>query len=606
MRPAEKRIVLPCLLMFAVLLLAGCAGMSSRVTPAQQAAVQHASSLRFSGELKQAAAAWQNLAAQYPHWRDEYLLNAAESYRQLDDWSAAAPVLSEIRRSRLNADDAIQYDLLRASSALANDDPATALQLTANSHSLPKKWQLRALEVHARAQAASGQPLAAARSRLGMNASLGGYARSQNEQQILTLLESVDNSELQSSAAALDANDPMRAWIAEALKNKGSALASTLPQLQNPVGTLLQQSGSAVSAEGYAPPQKVALILPTSGPLAVAGGAVQDGFNTAWKLHPDQSARMQLDVLDTSGTPTGATQAYQQAVASGADLVVGPLAPASVATLFQRAQLSVPLLALNHPDQGLPPEGSAEFALPPEADGVQIAARMNSQGLREAVLFLADASSAQRAARAFRAQFESHGGNIIGTATLARNEVNYADAINALMAEAGPDTGVFIAMPPQQGRLLVPQLRIAKITQPLFATSHIYGVESNPGLDRDLDGVVFCDSPWLFDAQAGLPKRSKLAETNPNAQGPAARLFAFGMDAWALMPYLKWLRQHPGSYLSGATGQLTMDSFGRIHRNPIWARFVNGIAVPVTGGLDVNNATAQPLDNADLKQNVSD
>ncbi len=575
-------------------MLVGCAGTTTRTSPAQQAAVQHASSLQWSGELQQAAQAWKNLAAQYPHWRDEYLLNAAESYRQLDDWASAEPLLAHIRRKRLDADKAIQFDLLRAGAALAQGNAPRALQLTANVHELPDKWRLRALELRARGQAADGQAMAAARSRLAMDAALGGYAKSQNEKQILGLLESIDNNELQDRANALDEHDPMRAWIAEALKNKGSALASSLPQLQNPVGTLLPHGGNAVSAEGYDAPGKVALILPISGPLSAPGLAVQDGFSTAWKAHPEQSAQMQLDMLDSTGTQAGAVQAYQQAVAAGADLVVGPLSPDAVAALFQHGQLPVPLLALNHPAQGLPPDGSAEFALPPEAEGMQIAARMATQGLSEAVLFLADASFAQRAARAFQAQFESHGGKILGSATLARTEVNYADAINALMANAGPATGVFIAMTPQQGRLLVPQLRIAQVTQPLFATSHIYGAESSPGLDRDLDGVTFCDAPWLFNAQPGLPRRSKLTDTDPNAQGPAARLFAFGMDAWALMPYLKWLRKHPGSYLSGATGQLTMDSFGRIHRTPIWARFVNGIAVPVTGALQAEDGGQPP------------
>ena len=593
MRQAQKRVVRSCLIMLALLMLAACAGMSNRTTPAQQAAVQRASALQRSGDMEQAAQAWRNLASQFPHWRDAYLLNAAESYRQLDKWSSVAPLLSQIRRRRLSADGAAHYDLLRAGAALAQNDPAAALQQTANSDSLPDRWRMRALEIRARAQAATGQPLAAARTRLAMNGSLSGYSRNQNEMQILKQLESMDNAKLQTSASTLDARDPLREWIAEALKNKGSALASTMPQLQNPVGTLVPQAGNAVSAEGYDPPHKVALLLPISGPLEAPGMAVQDGFSTAWKKHPGQTSQMELDVLDSTGTQAGALRAYQQAVASGADLVVGPLSPVAVSALFQQGQLPVPLLALNHPDQGLPPQGSSEFALPPEADGVQIAARMTAHGLHEAVLFLADASAAQRAARAFRAQFESRGGKILGTATLPPNEVNYADAINALMAEAGPDTGVFIAMTPQQGRLLVPQLRIAEVSQPLFATSQIYGVESNPGLDRDLDGVVFCDAPWLFNAQPGLPKRSALAEDDPNARGPAARLFAFGMDAWSLMPYLAWLRQHPGSYLSGATGQLTMDNFGRVHRTPIWARFVNGIAVPVTGGLEADDGDSE-------------
>ena len=57
------------------------------------------------------------------------------------------------------------------------------------------------------------------------------------------------------------------------------------------------------------------------------------------------------------------------------------------------------------------------------------------------------------------------------------------------------------------------------------------------------------------------------------------------MDAYALLPYLDWLLSHPDAYLDGATGELTADSFGRIHRLVSWARFENGIALPVDGVL---------------------
>lgn len=572
--------------------LAGCAGMASRPTPAEQSAAAHAAALQDQGRFRDAAQAWQALAAANRGRRDVYLMHAAESYRQLGDWHDAEPLLDRIRRGHLQPDDAIQVDLLRAEDALERHDAARAQQLTADAGTLPPRWRPRAMELRARALAALDQPMAAARVRLAMDAGLSGYDRSQNQQQLLSLLEHMDVNRLQDAAAQLSAHDPMRAWIEQALQHKGSALAATMPELERPVGTLPPQGGDQAAAEGYRAPHSVTLLLPTSGPLQAAGQAVEDGFRTAWARHPERSASMQLNVQDSLGTPSGALQAYQQAVAQGADLVVGPLAPGAVAALFQQAPLPVPLLALNHPDQGLPPDGSAEFALPPEAEGAQVAARMRSQGLTEAVLFLADERWAERAAGAFKAQFRGGGGQVTGSATLARSEVNYADAINALMANAGPDTGVFIAMRPEQGRLLVPQLRIARVKQPLFATSHIYGVEDNPGLDRDLDGVVFCDAPWLLNAQPGLPRRESLADSDPNAQGPAARLFAFGMDAYALMPYLGWLRNHPGSYLSGATGQLTMDNFGRVQRTPIWARFVNGIAVPVTGSLDAEDGSS--------------
>ena len=65
----------------------------------------------------------------------------------------------------------------------------------------------------------------------------------------------------------------------------------------------------------------------------------------------------------------------------------------------------------------------------------------------------------------------------------------------------------------------------------------------------------------------------------------SARLFAFGMDAYALLPYLDWLLANRDAYLDGASGQLAIDGFGRIHRVLTWARYSGGVARPVYGAL---------------------
>jgi len=127
---------------------------------------------------------------------------------------------------------------------------------------------------------------------------------------------------------------------------------------------------------------------------------------------------------------------------------------------------------------------------------------------------------------------------------------------------------------------------------PVFATSHIYEGTDNAGSNRDLEGVEFSDAPWLFNAQPGLPNHDDIATQLPAAQGSAARLFAFGMDAWNLVPYLDWLRAHPGSYLPGASGQLTADQFGRVRRVLIWAKFQDGLAKPIGGSLQMDDVPA--------------
>jgi hypothetical protein len=64
------------------------------------------------------------------------------------------------------------------------------------------------------------------------------------------------------------------------------------------------------------------------------------------------------------------------------------------------------------------------------------------------------------------------------------------------------------------------------------------------------------------------------------------------MDAWNLAPYVDWLRAHPGSYLPGASGQLTADQFGRVRRVLVWAKFQDGLARPLNGSLQMDSAPA--------------
>jgi outer membrane PBP1 activator LpoA protein len=202
-----------------------------------------------------------------------------------------------------------------------------------------------------------------------------------------------------------------------------------------------------------------------------------------------------------------------------------------------------------------------------------------------------DDGFAQRAVKAFKSQFKGNDGVVAASFTLNPAKVNYAAQIRSVRDALQPGTGIFISMRPEQARLLMPQLHLAGVKAPVFATSQVYDGHDNPVADGDLDGVEFCDAPWLFNAQPGLPPRDAIAGMLPAARGTSARLFAFGMDAWSLVPYLHRLRSHPGSYLAGASGRLSEDDFGRVHRTLMWARFTGGIARPLDGSLEIGHLT---------------
>lgn len=605
--------------------LSACVPMNAARSPAEIAAAQQAASLAQQGQFDQAAQAYINLANQSRGHADSYRLLAAEAWRQQGQIDSAAPILASIKRQQLSGDEPLRLDLLQAELALKQHDAPTALRLTAQPKvDVPADLQARLLELRARAMKAIGDLWGAARTRVQMDDRLHGFDQSQNRRQIVSLLTSLGAPPLQQRAAAMQPGDHMLPWVNEALHQLGVTVAQAQPDLQQAVGTLLPGAGATVR-EGYKVPAQVALLLPADGNYAAASMPIRQGFFAAYfDAARNHAPRPSIRVYDSKGTADGAVQAYQQAVKDGARLVVGPLTRGEVAAVFGQQQLPVPVLALNHPDsQQVPASNTSEFGLLPETEGAQAADHMIERGLKQAYVVISGDDFARRAAGAFKAEMISRGGAVVGTTVLPASSTSYADNIRdmhfppasaasaeiaATSSSAGSLTegsnsgsGIFISMRPIQARLLLPQLRIARVNLPMFATSHVYGGTDDAANNRDLDALEFCDAPWLFNAQPGLPDRDTIAAMLPSARGSSARLFAFGMDAWNLVPYLDWLRAHPGSYLPGASGQLAADRFGRVRRVLIWAQFQNGIARPLGGSLqmnDVPSATPAPAVSA--------
>ena len=110
-------------------------------------------------------------------------------------------------------------------------------------------------------------------------------------------------------------------------------------------------------SDGYRPPAKLAVLLPLSG-CPTAAQPVRDGLLSAY--YGESRRRPDINFFDTAGTFTGALAAYDKAVASGADFVVGPLGRDEVDAVYYCQQLQVPVLALNR-GKDAPPTGSAGF-----------------------------------------------------------------------------------------------------------------------------------------------------------------------------------------------------------------------------------------------------
>ena len=412
------------------------------------------------------------------------------------------------------------------------------------------------------------------------DAALGGQAKSDNARQIDRLLSGLDNATLSANTATLPAGDPLYAFAGRALLRRGLPL----PRPFDRGAQWRFDAGNRPPADrdGYRPPLKLAVLLPLSGTLATAAAPVRDGLLAGY--YGERRTRPEVQFYDTAGTAGGAVAAYARATAEGNDFVVGPLGRDEVSALFNQSQLAVPVLALNRGDVS-PPAGHASFSLAPEDEAISAAEYLLSRNARRVLVLSGGEAGMSRAASAFRDRFGERGGVVVDAVTVNDNAEGLLPALQAAVAKEGGIDAVFLATRGSQARAVVPVLSAVGLNaKPRVATSQLMSGTGKAEQDRVLDGIIFPSDAWSARGAPGLPAASTTGQNLPTARGAAARLFAFGYDAWLITAFLERLATGSDAQVQGATGDLRIDGFGNVMRTPAWSTFSGGVAMPSTGG----------------------
>lgn len=357
----------------------------------------------------------------------------------------------------------------------------------------------------------------------------------------------------------------------------------------------------------------VALLVPLSGRQEALGSAVRDGFVAAL-LDAPASRRFNTMIIDEA--QVSAAEAHRRALDAGARALVGPLLKESVQALAPLAgQLAatmpgqMPVLSLNNLADTDPGTGGLwQFALAPEDEAGEIAARAAALGQRRALVLLPASEWGQRLLAAFTAEFTARGGVVVDARTYLPGATDFTVPIRGLLMTTEPRPAmpgsqpipgekpgygpgrrgdadlIFVAANSSNGRLIVPQLKFFGAADlPTYSTSAIW--EDGAADADDLNGVMFPDSPWVIDPDSrSLLVRNGLVRHWGRPVLAVSRLHALGYDAYQLLPEI--LRQPgPGPFsggeVAGTTGILYADSTGRIHRRLTFAEVRGGRAVPL-------------------------
>lgn len=344
-------------------------------------------------------------------------------------------------------------------------------------------------------------------------------------------------------------------------------------------------------------PRQIALILPIQQP---AGLTIQEGFFSAYYEALTISREVpQVSVFDSSGV-SDIAEIYDQAVASGVDLVIGPLNKQLVNQLAAREQLPVPTLALNYADSpSRATENLYQFGLAPEDDIEQLSNLAWQAGYRNAAIVTPQSSDYVRLRELFANKWESRGGAVVSETTFAET-TDYSDTVKRLIAIDSSEARaerllqllprnnmefiprrrqdidfIFLVANPSQGRSIKPTLAFYFAQDiPVYSLPSIFDGSNASGDNRDLDGIWFTDTPWLLESNDNL--KATVNQSLRPANGPSQRLRALGIDSFRLYARLEQFASGKLNRLPGTTGVLSMTDDQRVHRSVSVARFING------------------------------
>ena len=348
---------------------------------------------------------------------------------------------------------------------------------------------------------------------------------------------------------------------------------------------------------------QVALLLPLQDDYRIPSQTFLDGFMAAYYQLFEQSNTEPPNIRlhDTSNQTI--QQAYENAIAEGAEMVIGGLRESEAQSLMQLPIMPVPTISLNRLDRvdTQQPVNLVQFGNSPADEMTQIADLAWRKGHRNAIVIAPDNNWGVQATRSFDTYWRQKGGQLLGQVSYPMTIKDFTQFLKpSLQIDLSEDRGVdlkrfvnsrLIYTPrrrqdidfivalgyPLNARQIKPALEFLYAADlPVYSISKIYNGVEQAGLDRDLSGIQFTAMPWTLPGQ--LAKELRSDETMHTAY---RQLYALGYDTFLVHRNLDKLSSVTQSPLFGAMGVLSL-SQGVIKRTGRWGEFNQGKVAEVT------------------------
>ena len=321
----------------------------------------------------------------------------------------------------------------------------------------------------------------------------------------------------------------------------------------------------------------------------------------------------ELKIYDTSSKPLD--QVLAQVQQDGASIVVGPLLKNNVEELM-KSNTTLNVLALNQPEQVQNRANICYFALSPEDEARDAARHIHEQGKQAPLLLIPRSTLGDRVANAFADEWQKLGGGIVlqqkfcsaselragvnGGAGIALNGSPVSASLpqqqsvtigglsipapptDAQISGGGKVDAAYIVATPQEIAFIKPMIAMRNGSQSgatLYASSRSAQGTAGPDFRLEMDGLQYSEIPMLAGSNPALMQQALSTVRNDYS---LARLYAMGVDAWALANHFTQMRQVPGFELNGNTGDLTATQDCVINRKLSWLKYQQGQIVPAS------------------------
>jgi outer membrane PBP1 activator LpoA protein len=499
--------------------------------------------------------------------------------------------------------------ILSADIAIAEKNILSANELIAQIKPASSHQEIDLQELKANYEYLLGDYMAAVDRRVKLDLSLKDEnSKNRNSQKIWAILSSMPNAQL---ATQHSKNPVTSGWLDLARLMRSSQ--QNITQLENNLldwGTDNQTHPISNTflielIDNYqvsVTNKHIAVLLPMQGDLSKVTATIKNGLLSAYYNDLSTSEKPIISFYDTSDGALTFQQLYDKALINGATNIIGPINKITISQLAQQSEFDVPILTLNYSENTLnQTDNLFQFGLSPEDEAKQVAELAIKQNKTRAAVFYPDNEWGERLSHAFTKHYESLGGEVLVTKDYVNNTNDYRRPIRTLLNLDKSDTRrtrveniigervqsephrrqdidmIFLAATPRSARGIMPAFKFHHAGNiPVFSTSHVYSGKVSRELDRDLNGLIFCDLPWVLQNTSSLSKSFK---QNWPQQQNHTRLFALGIDAYHLIYNLDYLANSDYAFYDGQTGNIQLDSSNRITRKSLWAKFKKGRAV---------------------------